>query len=186
MKSPVFISSIPEPDSIIIDADDTNADTYGAQQLTLFNAYYGEYCYMPLLLFEGRSVKLILPVLRPGRGDSHFCFHDFMDWATDRQDGIHFITGLAGNVKLQKITAHWLDTAVASHKATWRTLSTGEWQYLFNYGNYKNDIRKGKCACGVTVCGREACVVLLPDDWQWNEDAVGICGFSVRLVTECP
>lgn len=40
-------------DSIIIDADDTNADTYGAQQLTLFNAYYGEYCYMPLLLFEG-------------------------------------------------------------------------------------------------------------------------------------
>lgn len=35
------------------DADDTNADTYGAQQLTLFNAYYGEYCYMPLLLFEG-------------------------------------------------------------------------------------------------------------------------------------
>lgn len=42
-------------DSIIIDADDTNADTYGAQQLTLFNAYYGEYCYMPMLLFEGRG-----------------------------------------------------------------------------------------------------------------------------------
>ena len=46
-----FIASYEsEPDSIIIDADDTNADTYGAQQLTLFNAYYGEYCYMPLLL----------------------------------------------------------------------------------------------------------------------------------------
>lgn len=44
-------------DSIIIDADDTNADTYGAQQLTLFNAYYGEYCYMPLLLFEGAAAK---------------------------------------------------------------------------------------------------------------------------------
>ena len=36
------------------DVDDTNADTYGAQQLTLSNAYYREYCYMPLLLFEGR------------------------------------------------------------------------------------------------------------------------------------
>ena len=124
-----FIASYnSEPDSIIIDADDTNADTYGAQQLTLFNAYYGEYCYMPLLLFEGRSGKLILPILRPGRGnkainisgllkqlitklrkkwkhtqitvrgDSHFCSHDFMDWATEQQDGIHFITGLAGNV----------------------------------------------------------------------------------------
>ena len=38
-----FIASYEsEPDSIIIDADDTNADTYGAQQLTLFNAYYGQ------------------------------------------------------------------------------------------------------------------------------------------------
>ena len=65
-----FIASYnSEPDSIIIDADDTNADTYGAQQLTLLNAYYGEYCYMPLLLFEGRSGKLILPILRPGRGN---------------------------------------------------------------------------------------------------------------------
>ena len=42
------------------DADDTNADTYGAQQLTLLNAYYGEYCYMPLLLFEGRSGRCSL------------------------------------------------------------------------------------------------------------------------------
>ena len=39
-----FIASYnSEPYSIIIDADDTNADTYGAQQLTLFNAYYWEY-----------------------------------------------------------------------------------------------------------------------------------------------
>lgn len=140
-----------------------NADTYGAQQLTLFNAYYGEYCYMPLQLFEGRSGKLILPILRPGqgnkainisdllkqlitklhkkwkhtqiivRGDSHFCSHDFMDWATEQQDGIHFITGLAGNVKLQKITAHWLDTAVASYK------TTGEEVRMFHSFTYKAD-----------------------------------------------
>ena len=159
-----FIASYnSEPDSIIIDADDTNADTYGAQQFTLFNAYYGEYCYMPLLLFEGRSGKLILPILRPGRGnkainisgllkqlitklrkkwkhtriivrgDSHFCSHDFMDWATEQQDGIHFITGLAGNVRLQKITAHWLDTAVASYKAT------GEEVRMFHSFMYKAD-----------------------------------------------
>ena len=159
-----FIASYnSEPDPIIIDADDTNADTYGAQQLTLFNAYYGEYCYMPLLLFEGRSGKLILPILRPGRGnkainisgllkqlitklrkkwkhtqitvrgDSHFCSRDFMGWATGQQDGIHFITGLAGKVKLQKITAHWLDTAVASYKAT------GEEVRMFHSFMYKAD-----------------------------------------------
>ncbi len=154
-----FIASYnSEPDSIIIDAD-----TYGAQQLTLFNAYYGEYCYMPLLLFERRSGKLILPIIRPGRGNkainisgllkqlitklrkkwkhtqitvrgnSHFCSRDFMDWATGQQDGIHFITGLAGNVKLQKITAHWLDTAVASYKAT------GEEVRMFHSFMYKAD-----------------------------------------------
>ena len=159
-----FIASYnSEPDSIIIDADDTNADTYGAQQLTLFNAYYGEYCYMPLLLFEGRSGKLILPILRPGRGnkainisgllkqlitklrkkwkhtqiivrgDSHFYSHDFMDWATEQRDGIHFITGLAGNVKLRKITSHWLDTAVASYK------TTGEEVRMFHSFMYKAD-----------------------------------------------
>ena len=156
-----FIASYnSEPDSIIIDADDTNADTYGAQQLTLFKAYYWEYCYMPLLL-ERRSGKLILPIFRPGRGnkainilgllkqlitklhkkwkhtqiivrgDSHFCSHDFMDWATEQQDGIHFITGLAGNVKLQKTIAHWLDNTVASYKVT------GE-----------------RCACSIRLCTR--------------------------------
>lgn len=143
-----FIASYDsEPYSIIIDADDTNADTYGTQQLTLFNDYYGEFCYMPLLLFEGISGKLILPILRPGRGnksiniagllkklilklrkhwkhtqfivrgDPHFCSHEFMDWATERHDGIHFITGLAGNARLQKITARWLESAIASYKA---------------------------------------------------------------------
>ena len=29
-------------------------------------------------------------------------------------------------------------------KGTWRTLSTAEWQYLFNYGSYQSDIRKNK------------------------------------------
>lgn len=106
-----FIKSFEKaPKRIILDADDTNANTYGTQQLTLFNDYYGEYCYMPLLIYEGMSGKMILPVLRPGRrnkslnvskiliriikrlhqawpnckielrGDSHFCSHELMDW----------------------------------------------------------------------------------------------------------
>lgn len=49
------------PKKVIVDADDTNANTYGAQQLSLFNAYYNEYCYMPLLMFDGMTGKLILP-----------------------------------------------------------------------------------------------------------------------------
>ena len=45
------------PGHIILDCDDTNVDTYGGQQLTLFNSYYVSYCYMPLLIFEGHSGK---------------------------------------------------------------------------------------------------------------------------------
>ena len=122
-----YISSFEKaPKKVIIDADDTNANTYGAQQLTLFNAYYNEYCYMPMLLFDGLTGKLMLPLLRPGRrnkslsvarimqrvveylhehwpntvielrGDSHFASHEFMDWAYDKWY-VRYLTGLSGN-----------------------------------------------------------------------------------------
>lgn len=119
------------PKKIILDVDDTNANTYGAQQLSLFNDYYDEYCYMPMVIFDGMNGKLILPLLRPGRrnksanifgilrrvieylhkawpntiielrGDSHFCSHELMDWAHDRFY-VRFTTGLAGNSVLMK------------------------------------------------------------------------------------
>ena len=55
------------PKKVILDADDTNADTYGAQQLTLFNLHYNSHCYMPVLIIDGVTGKLLLPILRPGR-----------------------------------------------------------------------------------------------------------------------
>ena len=122
-----YISSFDKaPKKVIVDADDTNANTYGAQQLTLFNAYYNEYCYMPMLLFDGLTGKLMLPMLRPGRrnkslgmarimrrvveylhkhwpdtvielrGDCHFASHEFMDWAHDKWY-VRYLTGLSGN-----------------------------------------------------------------------------------------
>ena len=122
-----YISSFEKaPKKVIIDGDDTNANTYGSQQLTLFNAYYDEYCYMPMLLFDGLTGKLMLPLLRPGRrnkslsvariiqrvveylhehwpntvielrGDSHFASHEFMDWAHDKWY-VRYLTGLSGN-----------------------------------------------------------------------------------------
>jgi len=106
-----FISSYKKaPKVIILDCDDSNFNTYGDQQGTLFNDYYGEYCYMPMFIFEGQSGKMIMPLLRPGRrnksanifkilrrivnrlrkawkhtkfivrGDAHFCCHELMDW----------------------------------------------------------------------------------------------------------
>ena len=52
---------------------------------------------------------------------------------------------------------------------TWRTLTTAEWQYLFNTRSNASNLYK----CGVTVCGKTNCVVLLPDNWQWEASTVG-------------
>ncbi len=62
-----FIASYDQaPPSIILDIDDTDDPTHGAQQFSLFNAYYNEHCYMPLHIYEGQSGKLITTILRPG------------------------------------------------------------------------------------------------------------------------
>lgn len=63
-----FISSYAHPPRLIVlDFDTTNDPTHGNQQLTLFNAFYDEHCYLPLHLYEGISGKLITTVLRPGK-----------------------------------------------------------------------------------------------------------------------
>lgn len=128
-----FIKSYSKPPKVIIlDFDDTNNDTHGGQQLSLFNSYYHEYCYLPLHVYEGLSGKLVTTLLKPGRrskntelyaiakrliefieahwpqthiiirGDSHFTSHPLMDWAEDKPN-VSFATGLSGNQKLNKI-----------------------------------------------------------------------------------
>ena len=63
-----FISSYKKPPkAIVIDLDHTPVITYGGQQMNLFNAKYSDYCYLPLLIFEGLSGKLITAILRPGK-----------------------------------------------------------------------------------------------------------------------
>jgi hypothetical protein len=129
-----------EPLAIILDCDDTNSNTYGEQQLALFNDYYGEYCYMPLHIYEGLSGKLITTILKPGRrskgvnvygilkriiaflrkswkntviivrGDSHFCSKELMDWAYGQRK-VHFISGLTGNSLLNKLSEITIESA---------------------------------------------------------------------------
>ena len=134
-----------EPPVIILDCDDTNSNTYGDQQYSLFNDYYGEYCYMPLHIYEGLSGKLITTILKPGRrskninvysilsrlirhlraswkntiivvrGDSHFCCKELMDWAYG-QKAVHFITGLTGNPVLNKLARVTIESAEGEYK----------------------------------------------------------------------
>ncbi len=137
-----FISSYKsEPSVIILDCDDTNVNAYGQQQEIVFNNYYGEYCFMPLHIYEGLSGKLITTILKPGRrsksanvfgilrriisyirtnwknttiivrGDSHFCCKELMDWAFN-QNKIHFVSGLTGNSILNKLAETTINSAI--------------------------------------------------------------------------
>jgi len=137
----IFISSYSKnPSIIILDCDDTDNDTYGQQELALFNNFYNEHCYMPIHIYEGLSGKLVTTILRPGRrnkqvnvagllqklvsylrmkwpetkiivrGDSHFESKDFMDW-TGTQSNVGFITGLAGNAKLHELAQITIESA---------------------------------------------------------------------------
>lgn len=141
-----FISSYKkEPGKIVLDIDDSNSNAYGNQQLTLFNSYYGEYCYMPLFIFEAQSQRLVLPLLRPGRvnkqtnvcgllkrlvlmlrkhwkhtviiirGDAMFSGHEFMEWAME-QPRLHYIFGYKAYKPLQRLVEHWKEDAVQRHK----------------------------------------------------------------------
>ncbi len=136
-----FIASYPKaPELIILDCDDTNALTYGQQELSLFNTYYGDHCYMPLHIYEGISGKLVTTILKPGRrskslnvfslmkklisylgnywpntliilrGDGHFCSKEFMDWSQDKPN-IGFLTGLSGNAVLNRLSKITVESA---------------------------------------------------------------------------
>jgi hypothetical protein len=58
------------PPAILLDIDDTEDTTHGRQQMALFNAFYDEYCYLPIHIYEGKSGKLVTTVLRPGKRPS--------------------------------------------------------------------------------------------------------------------
>lgn len=118
-----------EPEVIVLDFDDTEDRVHGAQQLALFNGYFGERCFMPLHVYEGLSGKLIATLLRSGkrmtgkqirsvlkrlvqkirqswpdtliifRGDSHFACPEVFLWI-EEQRRVRFVAGLAGNAVL--------------------------------------------------------------------------------------
>jgi len=51
---------------IIIDVDSTDDPCHGAQQMALFNGFYDQHMYHPLLFFDGESGELLSVRLRPG------------------------------------------------------------------------------------------------------------------------
>ena len=53
------------PRRIVLDVDDTFDAVHGGQQLRLFNAYYDEYSFQPIVVFDGEG-RPVAAMLRSG------------------------------------------------------------------------------------------------------------------------
>ena len=131
---------------ITIDADGTNAQTYGSQQLALFNGLYDQTCYMPLLIFDGDDQSLLGAILRPGvagqadelmpflarlipklrakwpkakiliRCDAGFSGPELYDYC--ERSGLDYMIGITPNKSLAALSAETLTTAQLGLKVT--------------------------------------------------------------------
>jgi hypothetical protein len=127
------------PKRIVLDIDDTFDRVHGGQQLRLFNAYYDDYGFQPIVVFDGEG-RFVTALLRPGkrpsgveirsfvrrlvgairghwpkveillRADSHYAAPEVFDWC--RANRVDWLFGLAPNVALRRhVTALEKSTA---------------------------------------------------------------------------
>lgn len=66
-----YVSTLGDRERIIIDIDATDDATYGQQQMSMFNGYYGQFMYNELFFHDGETGQIIVPVLRPGNSHSN-------------------------------------------------------------------------------------------------------------------
>jgi hypothetical protein len=120
------------PKRIVLDIDDTFDRVHGSQQLRLFNAFYDDYGFQPIVVFDGEG-RFVTALLRPGkrpsgveirafvrrligairahwprveillRADSHYAAPEVFEWC--RANRVDWILGLARNAALSRHVA---------------------------------------------------------------------------------
>jgi hypothetical protein len=110
------------PKRIVLDVDDTFDRVHSGQQLRLFNAYYDDYGFQPIVVFDAEG-RFVTALLRPGkrprgveirsfvrrlvgairahwpkveillRADSHYAAPEVLDWC--RANRVDWLFGLA-------------------------------------------------------------------------------------------
>ena len=73
-----YVANIGNRKKITIDADATDAETFGKQQLSLFNGFYAHTMYNELFFHDGETGEIILPVLRPGNAHSNWWYVEIL------------------------------------------------------------------------------------------------------------
>jgi Transposase DDE domain group 1 len=132
------------PKRIMLDIDDTFDRVHGGQQLRLFNAYYDDYGFQPIVVFDAEG-RFVTALLRPGkrpsgveirgfvrrligalrshwpkveillRADSHYACPEVFDWC--RKNRVDWIFGLAPNAALRRHLAALEKSTAARFKA---------------------------------------------------------------------
>ena len=131
------------PRRIVLDIDDTFDTVHGGQQLRLFNAYYDEYGFQPIVVFddEGRMIAAVLrPAARPDgrqivvwlrrliaairgnwprveillRADSHYCTPEVLRFC--RAHRLDYVLGVAPTATLRRHIAT-LEASTAARAA---------------------------------------------------------------------
>jgi len=140
------------PRRIVLDIDDTFDAVHGHQQLRLFNAYYDEYGFQPIVVFDGEG-RLVGALLRPARrpkgaesaahlrrlireirkhwpkteillrADSHYCTPEVLDLCD--QLGLNYVLGLSRNARLQE-EVQTLEASTAARYAAGNDGQKGE------------------------------------------------------------
>jgi len=117
------------PRRIVLDVDDSFDAAHGAQELRVFNAYYDDYGFSPIVVFDGDG-RLVAAVLRPARrpdgreilallrrlvtrirgnwprveillrGDSHYCTPEVLHFC--RANRLDYVLGVATTSTLRR------------------------------------------------------------------------------------
>jgi hypothetical protein len=133
------------PRRIVLDVDDTFDAVHGGQQLRLFNAYYDEYGFQPVVVFDGQGrpvAAMLRPARRPTgaearaflrrlvreirghwprveilvRADSHYCAPEVLDFC--RAEDLDFILGVASTTTLRRHVEALEQSTAARRAAT--------------------------------------------------------------------
>src|SRR5271157_554484 len=130
---------------VVVDLDAMGHRLHGLQEGRHFNAYYGDYCYLPLYVFVGdfplwaqlrtadhEAAHGVVPVLEQVvaairkrcrrariivRGDSGFCREEIMAWCEGQQE-VYYALGFAKNSLLIDILGPTMAQARARHCLT--------------------------------------------------------------------
>jgi len=166
----VFLESFDAPPAeIVLDLDTTDVELHGRQEGRFFHGYYDEYCYLPLYIFCGDHLLCVrlrqanidasagslaeaerivgqIRVRWPEtriilRGDSGFCRDELMDWC-ERQQGVHYVLGMARNERLRRMIAGSLTEAAIAYRQTLRPARVfTEFQHATTTGSWSRSRR---------------------------------------------